>query len=259
MSAAWTLAWRELRSMFLSPMAYVLLAVYLFLGSMFYVATLQRFAVMSKLLSAQAEENPQLMSALNLNQAVVRPHLWILCMLLMFLIPFLTMRLLSEERRTGTAELILTAPIRSESLVMGKFLAGLGFLGVAILLSLQYPLFLWAVGDPDLAPMAVGFLGLFLAGGCFIAVGLFASSLTDNPVVAAVLAFGLLLGFFFLSVAGQGASAEVQSLLSHLSFAPHFQQLAKGVLAASNVFFLVSATALALFATLRVVDSQRWR
>lgn len=259
MRVSLVLAWRELRGMFLSPTAWVVLAVYLALGGIFYVQVLEGFSQVSQALLAQPSTDPQIAALLNLNQFVVRSHLWVLCLLMMFLAPLLTMRMLAEERRAGTAELVLTSPVRSGELVAGKFLAGLGFMALVVALSLQYPLFLYAVGDPDLLPVLVGYLGLLLAGAAFIAIGLLASSLTDSPVIAAVLGLGLLLGYLFLSSAGQGASPETRELLAGLSFAPHFQNLAKGVLSLSDVLHLLSVTFLALFATLRVVDSQRWR
>jgi len=256
---ALTLAWRDLRAMFLSPIAYVILTVYLFLGGLFYVYFLQAFTMISAKALQQPSHDPQVMSLLNLNQMVLRPHLWDLCLLLLFLTPLVTMRLLAEERRSGTSELILTSPVRAGELVLGKFLAGAAFVAVAVALSLHYPLFLYAVGEPDTLPIIVGFLGLLLAGLAFVAVGLFASSLTDSPAMAAVLGLGMLLVLLMLGLSVGQVSPALGPLLRHLSFPAHFQEFAKGVLGASDVLYLLSLTAIALFATVRVVESHRWR
>jgi ABC-2 type transport system permease protein len=256
---ALTLAWRDLRALFLAPTAYVVLAVYLFLGGLFYVTFLQSFTMLSARALEQAPKDPWAMALLNLNQMVMRPHLWDLALMLLFLVPLVTMRLLAEERRAGTAELILTSPVRAGELVLGKFLAGAAFVVVAAALSLHYPLFLYAVGEPDTLPIVVGFVGLLLAGFAFVAVGLFASSLTDSPVVAAVLGLGMLLVLLMLGLSAGQASPELGPLLHHLSFPSHYQEFTKGVLGASNVLYMLSLTALALFATVRVVESHRWR
>lgn len=259
MRKALAIAGRELRSIFLSPTAYVLIAVYLVLGGLMYHGLLLDFSRLSSQILAAAGDDARLLEAANLNQFVVRSHLWSLCLLLLLLTPFLTMRLLSEERRSGTAEMLLTSPVRTGDLVLGKYLAGLAAAGVLVLCSLHYVLFLYAVGQPEGRPIVVGFLGLFLAAAGFVAVGLFASSLSDNPAVAAVLALGILLALLLLEVWAPGAGPEYEGALRSLSATGPFRDFSKGVLSLSNVAYYVSLAALFLFGTARVLESQRWR
>jgi len=259
MRAALAIAGRELRAIFLSPIAWVLLAVYLVLGGLLYYNLLVSFARFSSQVLGAGTEDPQILAAASLNQFVVRSHLWALCVLLLLLTPFLTMRLLSEERRTGTAEMLLTSPVRTGEVVLGKYLAGLAAAVVMILLSSHYVLFLYAVGKPELRPILVGFLGLLLAAAGFVAVGLFASSLSDNPAVAAVLALGVLLALLLLEVLAPAAGPQWEGLLRALSATDHFRDFAKGVLSLSDAAYYVSLAAAALFGTARVLESHRWR
>jgi ABC-2 type transport system permease protein len=231
----WTVARRELGSAFSSPLAYVLMALYFLLSGYFF------FAIV---VSSQTTD----LSAMLQNVAVV----------LLFLAPLFTMRLLAEERRLGTDELILTSPISPAQWVIGKFAGALAEWTVFVGVTLVYPLALSRLGTVDWGPVLSGYLGLWLLGAALLAAGVFASSLTDNQVVAAMVGFALALLFWASSWVSGSASGWAQNLLNYLSAPAQFSPLTAGLLNTSNLVYFVSITAGFLFLAVRVIDTRRW-
>jgi ABC-2 type transport system permease protein len=232
----WTVARRELGSAFTSPLAYVLMALYLLLSGYFFVAIV--------LQSQTTDMSPMLQ-----NVAVV----------LLFLAPLFTMRLLAEERRLGTDELILTSPITPGQWVFGKFVGALGEWTVFIAVTLLYPLALSRMGNVAWPATFAGYFGLWLLGATLLAAGVFASSLTDNQVVAAMVAFAIALLFWAASwVSSSVTTTWVQNFLNYISAPSQFSPLASGVLNTSNLVYFISITAGFLFLAVRVIDARRW-
>ena len=178
---------------------------------------------------------------------------------LLFLAPALTMRLFAKELELGTIELIFTAPVRDIELVAGKYLASLGILSAMLILTLYYPSLLFIYGDPEWGPIASGYLGIFLLGAVFLSVGLFASSLTSNQVVAFVLAGAIIFIFWFLESAATSLGGLVGVVLLYISLSYHFPDFGRGVIDTGAIIFYLSVIALFLFLTLRSVESRRWR
>lgn len=236
MRNALIIARRELYAYFGSPVAYVVTAAFLAVAGYFF----------SLILFFSRE-------------ATLRYWASNLVIILLFVAPLLTMRLLAEERRTGTIELLLTAPVRDWELVAGKFLGGLGLLLAMLLLTGIYPLILVRFGNPDLGPMVGAYLALLLLGSTLLAAGLFTSSLTQNQVIAAVLGIGLLLVVFLLDAAGNFVGGAAGRVIGQLAVSTHFADMARGVIDSRDVLYFLSATALFLFLTTRVVEVQRWR
>src|SRR5208283_4126438 len=192
-----TIAGKELSGYFLQPVAYVVMTVFLLLGGFFFFALLRYFEV--TLTAYSAMQNPEVLQRLNLNERVIEPMLHNLAIVLVILVPAITMRSFAEEKRTGTYELLLTAPVRTGEIVAGKFLAAAAFTLIMIALAWVFPLILIVFGNPEIGVMFAGYLGLALLALSFVAVGLFTSSLTQNQIIAAISSFGLLILLYVIS------------------------------------------------------------
>ncbi len=245
----WVIAARELRSLFLSPLAWSVLAViqailaYLFLGQVDLYLTLQpRLAAMP--------------GAPGVTEVIVTPLLGNAAVVLLLVIPLLTMRLIAEERRNQTLPLLFSAPVTMTQIVLGKYLGILGFLGVMLGLILLMPLSLLAGGSLDWGLVASGFMALGLLLAAFASAGLYMSTLTRQPTVAAVSGFGLLLLLWILD---WGAHGEEQSspLLAYLSVLRHYESLLEGVFKSSDVIYYLLFIVTFLVLSVRRLDADR--
>ena len=214
------IARRELRSLFLSPLAWVILAVtQVILAWSFFKSIDVFFSIQDELTT--------LKNAPGVTDLVATPLFEISSILLLMIIPLLTMRLISEEKRSKTFSLLLSSPVSITEIVIGKYLALLGFIFVLLFLIILMPLSLSMGTELDFAKLFSGALGLFLTLSAFSAAGLYMSALTDNPVVAAVSTFGLLLLLWILNTNSQ---ADASNILSYLSMHTHFTALLRGIL-----------------------------
>ena len=144
--------------------------------------------------------------------------------ILMFLLPMLTMRLFADEKKMRTEELLLTSPVRISAIIIGKYLAALIIYAIILLLTATYAVFVFANGNPEAAPLLVAYLGLFLLGAVFIAIGLFASALTENQVIAAVISFPAIMLIWVISWVGESGPGPGSGILTYLSFFSHFTE-----------------------------------
>ncbi len=227
---------KEVRSYFTSPIAYVLLAIYLGLSAYFFVGV-----------------------TFYLEEASMYLVLGNMGVTLIFLIPVITMRLFSEELRQGTIELLYTSPLRVTEIVLGKYLSALFLYAVIILIAGEFALFLKLFGNPENGPLISGYLGLFLLGAMFLAIGLFSSTLTENQLVAAVITFFLLLFFWISGWAGELTRGIWKSFFDNLSVFRHFDSFRKGVIDSTDILYYVGMIFLFLFYSVKMVDSYRWR
>jgi ABC-2 type transport system permease protein len=250
----WPVYKKELRLYFTSPVAYVILTTFLLIAGYFFFSIFSFFTRASM----QMAMNPQMGRDLNVSDAVLRPLFANVSIILLLLLPLVTMRLFAEERRSGTIELLLTYPVRDGAVLAGKYLAALTLYGVMVAGMLAYPVMLVSFTRVEWGPLATGYLGLLLMGAMFLAVGLFASSLTENQVVAALVTFGVLLMLWIISWAAEFASGPLATVLTHLSIPEHNDSFAKGVLDTKDVIYFLNFTALALFLALRSLESRRW-
>jgi ABC-2 type transport system permease protein len=227
---------RELSAYFGSPLAYVVIAVFLLLlGFLF---------AFSVYFSRQAS-----LQGMFANSSVI----------LLLIAPLLTMRLLAEEQRTGTIELMLTAPVREVEVVLGKFFASVAFLVTMLALTLWYAVVLTVLGNPDFGPILGGYVGTLLFGASFLAIGLFASSLSQNQIVAAFIAFGVLLMLYLIDAAGGFLGGSAQTVLGYVSISPHLEDFTKGVIDTKDVVYYLSLIVVCLFLTTTVLQVRRWR
>jgi len=179
-------------------------------------------------------------------------------LLLLLLSAALTMRLLAEERKLGTIELLLTNPVRDSEVILGKFLGSLGIVVLMLILTFYYPLLLIIFGDPDIGPIVTGYLGLFLLGGSSLAVGIFASSLTSNQIVAAVVSTGILFALWFLGLGASFLPETLAEIIGFFSLSSYFPDFMRGVIDTRGVVYYLSITALFIFLAIRSLENSRW-
>jgi gliding motility-associated transport system permease protein len=247
--------WRkELNSYFRSPIAYGVMAFFgLISGYFFYVAIV--FFVQASIQSAmQGGGQP-----MSVNEQVIRPIFSNISVIGLFLIPMITMRLFAEEKRTGTIELLVTSPIRDLEIIMGKWLAAMTLYAVMLGVSLLSMATLFVYGKPDWRPMAVGYLGLLLQGGCLLAIGTFISTCTKNQIVAGVAGFSVCLLLWVLDWMSSFQDSVSAKAISYLSVLQHFDSFSKGVLDSKDIIYYFSAIFIGLFLTARSLESLRWR
>jgi ABC-2 type transport system permease protein len=241
MRNTWTIAVKELRSYFVSPVGYVALAFWLFGVGIFFA-----------------------LDVLQGKQASMQSWFSTVEVLLLFLGPAITMRLLAEEQRTGTMEVLMTSPVRDSEVVIGKYIGALIFWLSMIGVTLVYPLIIVMVSSPtgglDPGPVFTGYLGLFLMGAAFLAIGVFTSSLSGNQVIAYIGGFMILLTLWIIGFFTQILPAgPIATSLTALSVTDHFNDFAKGVVDVANILFYLSLVAASLFATVQVLELRRAR
>jgi len=255
MTAAQAITRRELRSAFTSPIIYVVAAVFvLIFGMLSYIAVVNASAQSIRLMQIQG-----MAANINLNDLVFRPTFYSAAIILLLVLPLLTMRVFSEERKLRTFELLITSPVSISEIVAGKFAAVLLiYLGMLALTGIV-PVVLAVFNSFDWAPVFTGYLGLLLMGALFLAVGLFASAMTENQIVAAFLSFGLLLLVWLLGAMGSIlGDTPAGNAIAYLSFIEHYDRLVRGLIDTKDLVYYVSGIVFMLFLTHRVVDSQRW-
>jgi ABC-2 type transport system permease protein len=238
MKNVWTITLRELNSYFVSPIAYVVSAAFLLITGVLF-----SLIVTSSM------------------QASLSGAFGNITFILILVAPILTMKLLAEEVRMGTLEMLLTSPVDDCQVVVGKYLGSLILFAVMLLApTLLYVVFLVAFGQPDFGPIFSGYLGVLLLGGAFLAVGVFASSLTQNQVVAGFLGIVILLLMWIadamIQIVGGGA---VGNALTYLSITQHYNDFLSGTIATQNIIYPLSVIAVSLFIATQILQTRRWR
>ncbi len=255
MRNAWTICKKEIKTYFTSPIAYVVITVFLVLVGFFFYSLIWWFNSQS----LQMARNPYYYQQLNINQMVYSPLFHNISIILLLMIPLLTMRLFSEEKKIKTDELLYTSPLSVNQIILGKYFASLIVLVAMLALTGILALFTFVYGNPETAPVLNGYLGLFLVGASFMAVGIFFSSLTENQIVSAILTFGALLLFWILNWAAYSAGGFWKGVLNYLSIFQHFDDMTKGILDTTDVVYYLSFSFFGLFLTHSVIQSRRWR
>jgi ABC-2 type transport system permease protein len=249
------IAQKELRSYFASPIGYVLIGLWAILYGWFYISALSFFMRYS-MQAGQFGGGPP---TVNINQDLIRNLLYNVLILVLFIMPGVTMRTYSEEKRSGTIELLLTSPLSDFQIIMGKFLGALALYAAMLSVTLVHMAVLFIYGSPEWKPLATSYLGLLLFGGCFISVGLFISSLTKNQVIAFMATFSVFLFLWVINWMGNFAGPTVSALTAYLSIVDHFDDFAKGVVDTTHLVYYFSVITFGLFLTAKSVDSERWR
>jgi ABC-2 type transport system permease protein len=207
----------------------------------------------------QSMQQAQFGGALNINQQVIRYVLQNATVIILFIMPMITMRTYSEEKRSGTVELLLTSPVTDLEIILGKFIGALALYGAMLLVTMLYILILFKIGNPEWRPIVAGYLGLLLMGGCFLSTGLFISSLTKNQIVAGFLTFATFLMLWVIGWLGESSSPTTRDVLNYISITEHFEDFARGIIDTKHVIYYLSFITFGLFLTAKSVDSERWR
>lgn len=259
------IAGRELRSLFVSPVAYVVLTLFSVISGFLFFTSVLAF-------DAQIAEVQQLqlfdyLAEINLNDHLIGPFLSVTWIVLLFLIPGVTMGLFAAEKTNGTQELLLTSPITIWELVLGKYLAAAAFVTLLILIVSLYCGILFLYGDPEPPKTAAGVLGLYLVALTYAAIGAFASSVTRNQLIAFFLALVLLFILWLLSIVADlgaaggalGGESLVSSGMRYLASAEKFENMVKGLVDTRDLAYFVFLIATALVLTKTTIESVRWR
>ena len=250
---------KEMRSYFVSPVAYVIAGVFLFLSGYLFRNILMQFNFWCLQFSQQQGMAGMGMPTLNLNEMVVTQFFAVMDFIWLMVVPMLTMRLIAEEKKSGTIELLMTSPISTVEIILGKFFACFSLYTIIVALTLVFCAILEIYGDPDWGPIFTAYLGYMLLGGTFIGVGLLASSLTENQIVAVLLSFGLLLLLWLIDWSASFAGPTAAKILEYVSIIQHLRDFQRGVIDTKDVIFYLSFIFFSLFLTSRIIESQRWR
>jgi ABC-2 type transport system permease protein len=236
MSPALVISRREIRTYFNSPVAYIVVQVFVIVtGYLFFT---QLFLE---------------------KQADLRGFFNIMPLLFMFIIPAITMRLLADEKSSGTLELLITMPVRDWEVVVGKFLAAMALLCTAIGLTLVFALTVKSMGPLDRGPAIGGYIGLVLMGGAYVGIGVMASSLTRNSIVSFIVAFAISFVLYLLGKLTQFLPSSLQGLVSYLSIDAHFENIGRGVIDSRDVIYYLSMITVSLLVATLSLESRRWR
>ncbi len=254
MRNAWIICRKELRSYFVSPIAYVLLALWAFIFGYFFWVELGGFLRYSMQVAMRGEMYP-----MNLNEQIIRPLLQNVAVIGLFFMPMITMRLFAEEKRSGTIELLATSPIRDWEIIVGKWMAAMSLYGCMLLFTVVHFLFLFKYGNPDWKPVVIAYAGLLLEAGVMLAVGEFISSVTKNQIIAGAATFGVLILLWVLGWVSSYESATWATVMSYMSLTTHSESFMRGVIDSKDAIYYVTLIFLGLFFTARSMDSLRWR
>jgi len=236
MTPALVISRREIRTYFNSPVAYIVVPVFVIItGYLFFT---QLFLE---------------------KQADMRGFFNIMPLLFMFMIPAITMRLLADEKSTGTLELLITMPVRDWEVVFGKFLAAMALLCTAIGLTLVFAITVKSLGPLDRGPAIGGYLGLVLMGGAYVSIGVMASALTRNSIVSFIVAFAISFALYLLGRLTQFLPQSMQKLVAFLSIDGHFENIGRGVVDSRDVIYYLSVMTVCLLIATLSLESRRWK
>lgn len=256
------IARKELRIYFTTATSYALMTAFALITAFFFL----QLVIFYQLQASQLVQDPQTLARLNFNEHIIAPLFGNVQIFFLFLIPMITMRLLAEEQRTKTMQLLMTSPIRPIEIVLGKYCAAAALVLTMLATTLVFPLILnhYGAAEPGKSPLDWGtigtqYLGIFLMGAAFVAIGLLASSLTDSQIVAVVISFAALLMFWVIGAAGMGKTGFWHEFTNYLSIMGHQEGFVRGVIRIQDVVYYLSLIGLGLFLTHRMVEAQRWR
>lgn len=256
-----TVAWRELRSLFVSPVAYGVLSLFAVLAGLFFVLQVSAFSF--EVQRAQQFQAFDYLQQLNLSDHLIRYFYESMTIILLIMIPGITMGLFVAEKQNGTEELLLTSPLTIWDIVLGKFAAGAAFVAILVLMVAAYPGLLFLYGDPETGKTLTGLLGVLLVGWTYVSIGTFASSVTRSQVVSFLVALVILFTLWLLPAVSQlgvlGDTAGTGAVLQWLSTSSHLDNLVAGLLDTADLVYFAVVIGSFLLMTKAAVESVRWR
>lgn len=257
MSGLFVIACKEIRGFFGNPTFYMILFLIAAVLSFIYPIQLSMFNQLSKTYIMQPDIPQQ---QLNIHYGVFLRLLSYLNLMLIFIVPAITMKLLAEEKKIRTFDLLLTSPVTSAHIVVGKYIAALAALGGIMLMALTYPLSTAVFAKIHWMPLFVAFFGIFLVGAVYAAMDLFCSSLTESALIAYVMSVILNVSIWFVGMTVEVVDSQTaRNVFEHLSLNTHLAGLVEGTIRTSGLIFLLSVVVLFVFLAERVVESTRWR
>lgn len=255
MKGVWIITKKELKSFLYSPSAYTLAAFFLLISGFFFFNILE----WANDQTMKVMQSGYGMNQLHINKMLFQPFFNNMTIILMFLLPLLTMRLFADEKKMRTEELLLTSPLTLSAIIIGKYLAALIIYTIILLLTATYSIFIFVYGNPELAPLLTAYLGLFLLGAVFIAIGLCASALSENQIVAAVISFSSILMIWVISWVGENSAGAWKGILTYLSFFTHFQNMVGGVIDTQDIIYYLCFIFLGLYLCRVIFEFRKWR
>ncbi len=261
-----TIAGRELRALFVSPVAYVVLTLWSVIAGTFFLASLIGFQ--ERMLQLQQFQMFEEIEATNLNDQLIEPFIGSMWVILLFLLPAVTMGLVSSEKANGTEELLLTSPISIWDIVLGKWLAGAGFVGLMTAIVAFFPALLFVYGEPEVGKTLSGVVCLLMVSITYVAVGVFASSVTRSQLIAFVLTLvllvmlGMMLPFIVditLAGSGVGRDSAVAQVVGWMATGSHVDRMLQGLVDTGDLAYFAIASAVFLLLSKTVIESARWR
>ena len=249
------IAHKELKSYFSTPIAYVVIGFFALLFGYFFYAMLVIFNQQS------AQFGGAEGGAVDINQQLIRPLFLNASVILLFVLPLITMRTYSEEKRSGTIELLLTSPVTDVEIILGKFLGAMALYAAMLAITVIHMLVLFSYANPkpEWTVPVIGYIGLLLMGGCFISVGLLISSLTKNQIVSGMVTFAVFLLLWVINWIASFTGPTTQSVLNYLSITDHFDDFTRGIVDTKHLVYYFSVMSFGLFLTARSVDTERWK
>ena len=249
------IAHKELKSYFSTPIAYIVIGFFALLFGYFFYAMLVIFNQQS------AQFGGAEGGAVDINQQLIRPLFLNASVILLFVLPLITMRTYSEEKRSGTIELLLTSPVTDLEIILGKFLGAMALYAAMLAVTVIHMLVLFSYANPkpEWTVPVIGYVGLLLMGGCFISVGLLISSLTKNQIVSGMVTFAVFLLLWVINWIASFTGPTTQSVLNYLSITDHFDDFTRGIVDTKHLIYYFSVMSFGLFLTARSVDTERWK
>ena len=245
---------KEVKSYFSSPIAYLLLTIFSVLFGYFLFIYTQAFVIQGMQMQMQGQNQP-----MNVNDFSIVPALNTAMVIILFLTPMISMRLFAEENRQGTMELLMTSPVHEVEIVLGKWMGAMVMYGSMLLISALGIALLYSYGTPDPKPLAAAYLGMFLQGGCLLAIGTYISTTTKNQIVAAGATFAVCLLLWVLESVSSFDQAAWAKVIAYASVLSHLEPFLRGVIDSKDVIFYLTMIFLGLFLTTRSLESLRWR
>jgi ABC-2 type transport system permease protein len=248
-----SIARRELGAIFATPVGWACLSSLLLMTGLFFAWMLGLYAETALQAATSPWDDP-----VNLNDHLIAPFFGSWAVILLFLCPAISMGLIAQDRKEGSLELLLTAPVSTTQIVLGKYLGALGFVKVMLLCTLHFPVLLWWLGEPDPGVLLSCYLSILLLSSAFLAVGLAASSMTQSQLVALSISFAILLGFWVLGATDAQASGWLATLVEHASLLDHMERLTRGALHTRDLAYFAGFTAFFLFVAHQRIEAMRW-
>jgi ABC-2 type transport system permease protein len=258
---SWILVEKEIKQYFVSPIAYVVMMIFLTLSGYFFYVYMVQFSMNYRNYKnmVQMYKNPEILSQFNLNQMVIAPALYNMMFVFLFVLPLIMMRSFAEERKQRTDELLITSPITSGELIMGKFFGSFIFILIMILPTVAYQFLLFHYSAPELGPILTGYTGIIMFAATGVSIGLFASSLTENQIIAAVISFVILLFMFIINMGSISEGSWIYKVLQYISVSDHVRNPLQGTLDTRDLVYFCSLIFMFLFLTKRSLQSKGWR